>query len=402
MTSQIKGELRTRINRQLELQQFQSPLIEDATLPSEHQGMLAGLRERAASRIAEVTAEDERRPNIYFDFVEDARFNAVAMAIDSDYLIVMTSRALVDIPGVFRRLFALPQFAPHIGDPSKEKQFGVPYVPIDAPTMNLIDLLPYPERLPNCPQRGVVATRCSQIAFDFLLLHEIGHLRSGHLPYLFRGKPGQLAEADSVAKATADVVARHTFEMDADFACRRAQCEQHAFLDRAHMAGRASQGAGKAVRHGRGSILQLLPRDLRPVPLLWPVLMDCRNDMGPKPSAAGDPAIHASRSCRGTSRARQCARRERLIPAVKLYQITMNVIREVEKGLSQLTGVWVPPRLGDAARTWLTYGKKLNEYWIKAYPEPRQAEARWAACTSGALERVRAKRLREVELISAD
>jgi hypothetical protein len=369
MSSRITGELRTRINRQLELQQFQSPLIEDETLPSEHQGMLAGLRERAGSRIAEVTARDERRPNIYFDFVEDSRFNAVAMTIDSDHLIVMTSRALVDIPGVFRRLFALPQFAPHIGDPSKEEEFGVPYVPIDARTMSLIDLLPYPERLPNCPQRRLVATRCSQIAFDFLLLHEVGHLRNGHLPYLFRGKPGQLAEADSVANANDEVVARHTFEMDAD-----SHAVVHSVDDMLSFTGRTwpdehLKALEKLYATVEGTFYNYF--------LATYVLFRCFGRRSWTAETIWDgshpppeirqytlPGVVEAHLARGNQRATK-----ELIPAVKLYQITANVIREVEKGLSQLTGVWVPPRLGTAANTWRTYGKELNEYWIKAYQQ---------------------------------
>jgi len=83
--------------------------------------MLADLRARADDKIMEVTKHDVRRPNIYFDFVEDTRFNAVAMAIDDDeYLTLVNTRVIAGIPDLFRNLFSLPEFAPRVGNPSLE------------------------------------------------------------------------------------------------------------------------------------------------------------------------------------------------------------------------------------------------------------------------------------------
>jgi hypothetical protein len=217
MSTRVPIALRDKVNRWLESKNYQGLLVVDEGLPSEHQGMLSRLRAGAARRITEATENDTKRPNIYFDFVDDdMRFNAVAIVLDGDYFILVNAGAVMHIPALFRNLFSLPQFARQIGNPSLEKEPPPRSTGAAAYNASITQAMPQPERMPKCPVRCKAASRLSQTAMNFLLLHELGHIRNGHLLYFFPGAAGQLAEAEDFPAGEVNHLPRHTLEKDAD------------------------------------------------------------------------------------------------------------------------------------------------------------------------------------------
>ena len=218
MARRMSDDTRAKMNLALLASGHASSLLIDATLPDEVREMISDLRAGAERTIDEVTKNDTHRPNIYFDFVEDDEFNAFATTLDSDYFILVNTRVVVSIAALFRNLLSLPQFAPHIGDPSLETRPPITKVHIGKQKIGFIDTMPHPERLPNCPIRMRVAARFAHTALNFLLLHELGHIRNGHLPYLFTDTKTMpmLAEAEAKPPGDRDMLAVHTFENDAD------------------------------------------------------------------------------------------------------------------------------------------------------------------------------------------
>src|SRR5262245_32433523 len=184
MARRMSDKIRAKMNLALLASGHASSLLVDATLPDEVREMNSDLRAGAENTIDEVTKNDSHKPNIYFDFVEDDEFNAFATTLGSDYFILVNTRVVVSIAALLRNLLSLPQFAPQIGDPSQTRP-PITTVRIGKQKIGFIDAMPHPERLPNCPIRMRVAARFAQTALNFLLLHELGHVRNGHLPFLF-------------------------------------------------------------------------------------------------------------------------------------------------------------------------------------------------------------------------
>lgn len=372
MALRISDELRAKMNMALLASDHGAPLLVEATLPDEHRGMLSGLRASAERTIDEVTKNDTRRPNIYFDFVEDNEFNAFATSMGSDYFILVNTRVVVSIPALFRNLLSLPQFASHIGDPSLETRPPITTVPIGMHESRFIDAMSHVERLPKCPIRERAAARFSQTALNFLLLHELGHIRNGHLPFLFSGTDTMpmLPEAELKPPDDRNMLAEHTFENDAN---------------------------SHAVVHGVNAVIRLT-RTTTPAPgdpldalyatpehtlyaYLLPVYTLLRA-LGRTPDWSHEEIWKSSHP--------PMAIRQYLLTALvsahlarpgfnfaspeKPFEIARGVIMDVEQGFSILTGV--TPNLKDfglAAEYWRRgYGRQLTEFWITAYPRLEQ------------------------------
>jgi hypothetical protein len=63
-------------------------------------------------------------------------------------------------------------------------------------------------------------------------------------------------------------------------------------------------------------------------------------------------------------------RKPPLIASDRIHEIAIEVIKEIDQGLAELSGT-APNRrpLALAMRTWPTYGRSLNECWIQAFPQ---------------------------------
>jgi hypothetical protein len=329
--------------------------------------MLSRLRAGAAIRIAEATENDTKRPNIYFDFVDDdMRFNAVAIVLDGDYFILVNAGAIMAIPALFRNLFSLPHFARQIGDPSREQEPPSRPTGASAPDASVTQGMPHPERLPKCPVRCKAAGRFSQTAMNFLLLHELGHIRNGHLLYFFSGAAGQLTEAEAFPRGQVDHLPRHTLENDAD---------SHAI---AHGVNEAIGFTGSTRSDDRklSKALYATP-ETSLLAYLLPIyaLFRC---FGGRPwtadtiwSGTHPPAAMRQYLIAPLVSAHLSRRNRPFVPHDRTYEIAREVILEVERGLSTLTGV--RPDLSEfsrAAEIWPKfYGRRLTEYWITAFPK---------------------------------
>ncbi|SDR33784.1 hypothetical protein SAMN05444161_2934 [Rhizobiales bacterium GAS191] len=383
MSTSIPEGKRKKINRELERSGYQGPLVVDDSLPSEHQGMLSDLRARAGHTIAEVTKADTVRPNIYFDFVEDMRFNAVALLLpkarpgaararaiqrtrvrQSDYFILINTRVVVDVAGLFRNLFALPQFAAHIGNPSLESELHIRAVPVTSRNASVIDIMPHHPRLPKCPARALIAATLSQAALDFLLLHELGHIRNGHLPYLFPGMAAQLAEAEAFPKGQDDALARHTLEMDAD-----AHAVVHGVNDALALTGSTwSPETRKPLEKLYATPESTLYAYLLPIYALFRCFGKESWNPNTVWTSTHPPPAMRQYMIPGLVHA-HLSRGQQLVSPKKAFQSAREVIEDVERGISLLTGV-IPDLTGFAlaAQYFPVYGRQLSEYWIKAFP----------------------------------
>jgi len=363
MSARVPITKRDKVDNRLALLGY-GALVVDDSLPAEHQEMLERLRAGAALRIAEATKNDTRRPNIYFDFIDDGQFNAIATVLEDDYLILVTSGAVVSLPTLFRNLFSLPQFLPDVGDPSVETE--VPPVSIGSASHHgsVVDAMPYPERLPNCSIRSSAAARFSQTAMNFLLLHELGHIRNGHLRYPLPGATGQLAEMEAVSQGEGEALARHTLENDADSHAvvhgvnetRRLTGPSRAddrTLDEAMYA--TSEASLYAYLLPIYALLRCFSRGTWTADTIW-------TSTHPPPAMRQyllAPLVDAHLSRRNRP----------FVPREKIYEIAGDVIAQTERGLSALTGS--RPDLAEfdrAAKLWPSYGRQLTEYWITAFP----------------------------------
>jgi hypothetical protein len=304
MSTRVPIALRNKVNRWLESKKVSGPLVVDETLPAEHQGMLSRLRAGAAIRIAEATENDTKRPNIYFDFVDDMRFQAVAIVLDGDYFILVNAGAVTHIPALFRNLLSLPQFARHIGDPSLENE------------------------PPPCPT--------------------------------------QLAEAEDFPRGEVDHLPRHTLEKDAD---------SHAIVHGMNEA-IGLTGSTRSDDRKLSKALYATPEaSLFSYLLPTYALFRC---FGGRPwtaetiwSGTHPPAAVRQYLIAPLVSAHLSRRNQPFVPNDGTYDIARDVILEVERGLSTLTGV--PPDLSGfsrAAEIWPKfYGRRLTEYWITAFPK---------------------------------
>jgi hypothetical protein len=367
---QIPNEKRLKVNLWLQDMKFQGSLIIDSALPSEHQGMLSHLRRYATRRIAKITDEDSLKPNIYFDFVDDPRFNAVATVLDHDYLILVNSRVILETADLFRNLFALPRFAPQIGNPSLECELDIRSVSVAARGASIIDIMPHPPRIPNCPTRELVASIFAQNALEFLILHELGHIRNGHRPYLsdFRPHvPALLAEAEAPSNDQGDaLLARHTFEMDAD---------SHAIVHGVNeLLGLIGSTWSAPDRKPLEQVYGTPERALYAYILTIYALLRCFGKESWSPQTIWK-STHPPPEIRQCTlpmllHAKLSRNGKELLSIDKMFEIATDVIIEVERSFSFLTGVIADlSGFTRAMRYWsTTYGRQINEYWIRAFP----------------------------------
>ena len=174
---------------------------------------IVGFEEHAGKLVDEATANDARRPPIFVSHYAGTDFNAVACSWEGSFLILPSSMCWVCLARVFNALLSLPDFMPNIGAAGAETMPDVPEAGLDPAAVRLADLA-IPVREPNDPVRRRAADALATAAFELLVLHELGHIRNGHLACV-KGNYGltELAPVDAFDMAS---LTSHTLEMDAD------------------------------------------------------------------------------------------------------------------------------------------------------------------------------------------
>src|SRR5580692_800884 len=149
----------------------------------------------------EVRLEKYRR--IQFGFVDDVNLNAFATLPD---VIAVNSGALAILIAMYQCILASPKILPWIGDPEKEvTPSPISWAGFVAPAI-----------IPNDPIRRAYALFLVVMAFDFMVRHELAHLRNGHVD-LLNAEAG-LSMLLEISDDTSIISALdfQTMEMDAD------------------------------------------------------------------------------------------------------------------------------------------------------------------------------------------
>jgi hypothetical protein len=162
-------------------------------------------------------------PGIHLDVIDDLSMNAIAFVENKQGYIGIFRGAILLVYDLFYRLLSHPDIFPEIGDPNRElvRQFHS-----EGTSRHYSGLIskrsPDDQRigavLPNDPARIAHANWLALNALDFLLQHEIAHIRHGHCEYWdsIHGVPF-LAELNANSGlSTHDSLTRQTLEMDAD------------------------------------------------------------------------------------------------------------------------------------------------------------------------------------------
>lgn len=141
---------------------------------------LAGLRDWAENVLY------NRRPRpIEFGLICAAELNAFAYTSknkDPNKLdfIGLNIGPIETLYNVFHRILSMPDSFPEIGNRNLEKKDRgiLPYLTTSTRKSG------FEFQLPNCPIRQQFASELAQIAIEFLFLHELGHLKNGHVDFV--------------------------------------------------------------------------------------------------------------------------------------------------------------------------------------------------------------------------
>ncbi len=187
-----------------------------------HPNTAAGMHhvaERARGFLQSAAAALPEMPPIYFDFIANWEFNAVAFQWKGKYFIGITRGVVATLGVLFDRMLADPQVLPFIENPEEEAT-DLPLLPDIGPdfVQSVASVPTFPR--PQSPARRGMALRLAELALDFLTAHEFAHIANGHLDYL-HAKQGNLAISEvSGAKwaprNSESALINQTIEMDAD------------------------------------------------------------------------------------------------------------------------------------------------------------------------------------------
>jgi hypothetical protein len=127
-----------------------------------------------------------RNIEIYADYIDDGEFNAAAGIHDNLGLIGLNTGAILRPIEVFYGMFSHPLALPNIGNSQAEKigpqhSEGVPEDHVSLFKMRIeAGRSPWPTQ-PIDPIRLDTARLCIEMAWRFLIVHEITHILHGHV-----------------------------------------------------------------------------------------------------------------------------------------------------------------------------------------------------------------------------
>lgn len=163
----------------------------------------------------------EKRPKpLEFGLICSSQLNAFAYTSrpeDPNKLdfIGLNIGAIATFHNTFNRILSRPESFPHVGNPKLEmaNRETIPFLSTDIFTHG------FSFQSPNCPVRAYFAGELAQLATEFLFLHELGHLRNGHVDFV-RNKLAfdHLPEAFDGNNKRNENLIWQTLEFDADAA----------------------------------------------------------------------------------------------------------------------------------------------------------------------------------------
>ena len=175
--------------------------------------------ERAQSFLQTAAVALPKLPPIYFDFIDNWQFNAVAFRRDERYFIGINRGAVATLAVLFDRMLADPQVLPFIGNVAEEVP-DLPLLPdIGTDFERLVASVP-PFPRPRNPARRSTAGKLVELALDFLTAHEFAHIANGHVDYM--ADKQDISAIDEVGRAAwtpellESALISQTMEMDAD------------------------------------------------------------------------------------------------------------------------------------------------------------------------------------------
>src|SRR5258706_2733842 len=167
-------------------------------------------------------------PHVHFDYIDDPSINA-KVAVDPStscgYIGMYTGTTSL-LYDVFYRMLSHPNILPQIGNAAEER-IRQPFHS-EGFSQNYNDLLAsrgagggrLADVMPNDPHRRYYAEKLAIYAFDFLVLHELGHIRHGHCQVARDHGINFISElllsARSDALSTEQKMILQAMEMDAD------------------------------------------------------------------------------------------------------------------------------------------------------------------------------------------
>lgn len=154
-------------------------------------------------------------PPVYLGHYYRHELNAVAFRHPRGHFIGINAGVHNVLNGVFQRLLSTPYFFPNIGDVAKEAG-STPRADVLGSSLTDENMQRNLGHQPNCPIRRGCVGLFAHLAFDFILLHELGHHSRGHL-YAVR----ELTGIDVYSEFASDndrlqCDTYHAIELDAD------------------------------------------------------------------------------------------------------------------------------------------------------------------------------------------
>ncbi|MCW3097843.1 MAG: hypothetical protein JWL77_3461 [Chthonomonadaceae bacterium] len=156
-------------------------------------------------------------PLVYVDIVDSASLNAFASYRDGQDFIGINKGVAELVRSLFYKLLTLEDVFPEIGDPTG-LEIGEPTglwssLPRDTTQVGV------PLSPPQDEERKYLAERLTQFAYDFLIAHELAHVRHGHTRLSEISSTFEIDELEQSSSATVseeEGITKQTAEMDAD------------------------------------------------------------------------------------------------------------------------------------------------------------------------------------------
>lgn len=160
-------------------------------------------------------------PDIKFSFIDNPKFNAFAAKAGNEYLIGVNIGVIPILFDLFNRIMAYPDLLTNIGVSEKEEldkpSLRQYYCDADLlVTVGDFDYQNLETTIPKDPTRHLYAMHMFEIAFDFLLSHELSHILNGHLGYMKENFSMNVLEELETSVTPEMISIKQTFEMDAD------------------------------------------------------------------------------------------------------------------------------------------------------------------------------------------
>jgi hypothetical protein len=178
------------------------------------ESFLKDLRSAARKWCAHICAAEYApdRPEIYLDLLDNPAVNAYANIQTYDFIAI--NRGSVDtLLGVFGQILSHPSTWSRVGDSTLEQDDRAVGPNFFHPGLHT----KLNHIVPICAQRQHFTVNLTTLAFHFLVMHEIGHLRNGHLDMLQKLGVQGLAEISSPRmESPVDPLLRQALEINAD------------------------------------------------------------------------------------------------------------------------------------------------------------------------------------------